>query len=175
LDKQKYWWIGAHRCTPKIGSRIRNLDRQFNESFENKGSNMSEPKIANPFNAQCPSRDILEVIGGKWSLLILCRLQGGSVRSGSLTRSVAGISQKMLTQTLRELERCGVIERISYPEVPPRVEYKLTTMGQTLSKLVIELEQWVVQHFEQIVEAQTEFDERTVDKWTVSKKVSSQK
>ena len=121
------------------------------------------------FSAQCPSRDILEVIGGKWSLLILCRLQTGAMRSGSLTRSVSGISQKMLTQTLRELERCGVIERHSYAEVPPRVEYKLTSMGQTLSKVVIELEQWVVQNYDQILEVQTEFDERVTDKGMASK------
>jgi len=134
---------------------------------------MSEQVQANPFSAQCPSRDILEVIGGKWSLLILCRLQTGSMRSGSLSRSVEGISQKMLTQTLRELERCGVIERLSYPEVPPRVEYKLTLMGQTLSKVVSELEQWVVQNYDQILETQTEFDERVTDKGMVSKNRSS--
>lgn len=120
---------------------------------------MTDP-IANPFVAHCPSRDILEVIGGKWALLILCQLQTGSLRTGALSRSIEGISQKMLTQTLRELERSGVLERISYPEVPPRVEYQLTALGQTLSRLVLQLEGWVVEHYTEIRIAQSDFDER---------------
>lgn len=114
----------------------------------------------NPFDALCPSRDVLALIGGKWSLLILCLLKDGSMRTGTLMRNVSGISQKMLTQTLRDLERSGVIERISYSEVPPRVEYRLTEMGETLSPLVFQLEQWVVQRYEQVVAAQDRFDAR---------------
>jgi DNA-binding HxlR family transcriptional regulator len=73
-------------------------------------------------------------------------------------RSVQGISQKMLTQTLRELERTGVIERKSYPEVPPRVEYSLTPLGETLSVVVMQLEHWVVDNYEQVTDAQVMFD-----------------
>lgn len=83
---------------------------------------------------------------------------GASMRTGLIMRSIQGISQKMLTQTLRDLERSGVVERRSYPEVPPRVEYSLTPLGTTLSVLVFQFEQWVVNNYEQVIEAQTLFD-----------------
>lgn len=124
----------------------------------------------NPFKAHCPSRDILEVIGGKWAVLLICRLQAGPLRSGVLTRSVEGISQKMLTQTLRELERNGIVERISYHETPPRVEYHLTFMGHDLSRLVVAMEEWVVYHYASMVEAQDEYDKRSSTKWIPTKK-----
>jgi DNA-binding HxlR family transcriptional regulator len=111
-----------------------------------------------PFSAYCPSREILELIGGKWSLLILCALKAGPMRTGSMMRTVEGISQKMLTQTLRALERSGLVERTSYPEVPPRVEYSLTPLGTTLSVLVLQFEHWVIDNYEQVITAQVLFD-----------------
>lgn len=111
-----------------------------------------------PFSASCPSREILELIGGKWSLLILCALKAGPMRTGSMMRTIQGISQKMLTQTLRSLERSGLIERKSYPEVPPRVEYSLTPLGATLSVLVMQFEHWVLDNYDQVMAAQAHFD-----------------
>ncbi|OYQ36275.1 transcriptional regulator [Niveispirillum lacus] len=102
---------------------------------------------ADPYNMNCPSRDLLDLIGGKWAILILCCLQQGPVRTGALMRQVGGISQKMLTQTLRDLEQAGFVERISHPEVPPRVEYRLTDLGRSLSDLARTIEQWVVAHY----------------------------
>jgi DNA-binding HxlR family transcriptional regulator len=107
---------------------------------------------ADPYNMNCPSRDMLDLIGGKWAILILCCLQQGPVRTGALMRQVGGISQKMLTQTLRDLERDGFVERISHPEVPPRVEYRLTDLGRSLSDLARTMEQWVMTHYEAILE-----------------------
>ena len=118
------------------------------------------PKHANLYNALCPSRKVLDLIGSKWSVLILCVLREGPVRTGVLRRGVGGISQKMLTQTVRDLERHGLIERISYDEVPPRVEYKLTRLGRSLSELVEEIENWVTTHYSRIVSEVHAFDER---------------
>lgn len=99
----------------------------------------------------CPSRDVLDLIRGKWAILILCYLQQGSMRTGALMRAIEGISQKMLTQTLRELERDGFVERISYPEVPPRVEYRLTELGQSLSELARSMERWFIANYPSIM------------------------
>jgi DNA-binding HxlR family transcriptional regulator len=107
---------------------------------------MPKPK-ANPFNASCPSQDILALIGGKWSMLLLCSLRAGPVRSGELARRAGGISQKMLTQTLRELTRHGIVSRKDHGEVPPRVEYSLTSLGRSLATLVVEIENWVTANY----------------------------
>jgi DNA-binding HxlR family transcriptional regulator len=96
---------------------------------------MKKPN-ANPFNAMCPSQDILALIGSKWSMLLLCILGDGPIRSGELGRRAGGISQKMLTQTLRELERHGIVSRRDYGEVPPRVEYSLTEKGRALLPII---------------------------------------
>jgi DNA-binding HxlR family transcriptional regulator len=102
---------------------------------------------ANPFNPMCPSQDILALIGSKWSMLLLCILGDGPVRSGELGRRAGGISQKMLTQTLRELERHGIVARKDYGEVPPRVEYSLTPLGRSLAQLVRRIEEWVESNY----------------------------
>jgi len=102
---------------------------------------------ANPFNASCPSQDILALIGSKWSMLILCSLRAGPRRTHDLKRRLAGVSSKMLTQTLRELERHGIVHRRDYGEVPPRVEYSLTALGRSLATLVIGIERWVTTHY----------------------------
>lgn len=113
---------------------------------------------ANPFVATCPSRSILELIGSKWSMLLLCALRSGPVRTGALRREIDGISQKMLTQTLRDLERHGIVRRISYDEVPPRVEYRLTRLGMSLSELVQTIEHWVESHYVQMTVRARAFD-----------------
>lgn len=107
---------------------------------------------ANPFNASCPSQDILALIGSKWSMLLLCILNDGPVRTGELARRAGGISQKMLTQTLRELARHGIVQRRDYAEVPPRVEYSLTPLGQSLSRLVRQIEGWVESNYLRITQ-----------------------
>ena len=112
----------------------------------------------NPFNSACPSQSILTLIGSKWSMLILCALRDGPRRTGELKRRLAGVSAKMLTQTLRELERHGIVTREDFGEVPPRVEYRLSPLGHSLSKLIIEIEQWVTTHYTRMTGSARRYD-----------------
>src|SRR5215831_12562721 len=113
------------------------------------------PKKADLFDPNCSSRDVLELIGNKWSMLLLCALYDSKTRTGQLKRKLQGISQKMLTQTLREMQQHGIVKRISYPEVPPRVEYELTELGYSLAGLVVKMERWIVKHHAVILMART--------------------
>ena len=116
---------------------------------------------ADLYNPRCPSRKILQLIGSKWSMLLLCSLRDGPVRTGALRRTVGGISQKMLTQTLRDRERHGLIERICYDEVPPRVEYRLTRLGRSLSDLIDGIESWIHNHYARLADESRAFDVRS--------------
>jgi DNA-binding HxlR family transcriptional regulator len=113
---------------------------------------------ANPFNATCPSQDILALIGGKWSMLLLCALKDGPARTGALLLRAGGISQKMLTQTLRELARHGIVHRKDYAELPPRVEYSLTPLGRSLSALVAGIETWVIANYPRMTDHVRRYD-----------------
>ncbi|NQX46380.1 winged helix-turn-helix transcriptional regulator [Paenibacillus tritici] len=84
----------------------------------------------------------LEVIGGKWKCVILCHLRHGKLRTSDLKRHMPNITQKMLTQQLRELEQDGIVNRISYNQVPPKVEYELSEYGQTLGTILDSLCAW---------------------------------
>jgi DNA-binding HxlR family transcriptional regulator len=84
------------------------------------------------FNANCDSRQVLDLIADRWSMLVIYALSHHARRHGELKRMIGGISQKMLTQTLRALERDGLVERSVYEVVPPRVDYRLTPLGRTL-------------------------------------------
>ncbi|WP_217562525.1 helix-turn-helix domain-containing protein [Paenibacillus sp. GbtcB18] len=95
-----------------------------------------------------PVEATLEVIGGKWKVVILCYLTKGTRRTGQLKRLMPGITQKMLTQQLRELENDGIIRRVIYNQVPPRVEYSLTEYGQTLSETLDALCKWGETHID---------------------------
>ncbi len=106
----------------------------------------------------CPSRRVLALIADKWTMLILPALQDGPRRNNELLRGVGGVSQKMLTQTLCELERNGLIERRDYGEIPPRVDYRLTALGRSLSEPVRALDRWAEQHFSEVEAARVIFD-----------------
>lgn len=114
----------------------------------------------NVYAEACPSRAILELIADKWTLLILPALKRGPMRNGDLMRLIQGVSQKMLTQTLRELERNGLVARIDYMEVPPRVEYALTDLGRSLSDAVRRLEGWAESHIPEVLAARASYDQR---------------
>ena len=114
------------------------------------------------YMAQCPTRQVLDHIAGKWTGLILGRLQEAPTkRFSQLRREVGGISQKMLTQTLRSLERDGLVERTVHPEVPPRVEYALTPLGASLAEAVSAIRLWTEANFADVLEARERYEART--------------
>lgn len=106
--------------------------------------------LRNPWSARCPSRQVLELLADKWVLLLMPLLREGPRRNGELLRGAQGISQKMLTQTLRALERHGLILRRDFREVPPRVDYALTPLGASLVETLGALDAWVVDHFAEV-------------------------
>ena len=105
-------------------------------------------------------RAILGRIGDKWTLLIVATLHGDRMRFSELHRRIPGISQRMLTLTLKHLERDGLVSRTAYAEVPPRVEYQLTPMGQTLIPPALTLAEWAVEHNPDIHDSQSAYDSR---------------
>ncbi|QIA64963.1 transcriptional regulator [Vibrio astriarenae] len=111
-------------------------------------------------NEDCAVRNVVSQIGDKWSLLILFALVDGSDRFNALKSRIEGISQRMLTQTLRDLERDGYVNRTVYPEVPVRVEYELTDLGRKLVKPLYELVCWADEHHDAIRQAREVYDAR---------------
>jgi DNA-binding HxlR family transcriptional regulator len=103
-------------------------------------------------------RSVLTRIGDKWSMLVVTLLGDGSIRFNELKRQIDGISQRMLTLTLRNLERDGLVTRTVYPTVPPRVEYALTAMGRSLLEPITELGEWARRNTGKIQDAQKTFD-----------------
>ncbi len=93
-------------------------------------------------DAYCPVEVTLDLIGNKWKVLILRELFGGKRRFGELYKAIAGITQKMLTQQLRQMEKDGIINRKLYAEVPPRVEYSLTRSGRSLKPILNAMQHW---------------------------------
>ena len=117
----------------------------------------------NVYDAACPTRLMLDRIADKWTVLIIGRLAQGTQRFGALRRDIAGISPKVLTQKLRELERDGIISRRIYASIPPKVEYRLTTLGHTLVGLVDAIRVWSETNIETVLAAQYAFDTRPPD------------
>lgn len=109
----------------------------------------------------CPIRDVLDRFGDKWSLLVILNLgYAGKTRFNELKGKIDGISQRMLTVTLRSLERDGLLTRRIYAEVPPRVEYELTNLGKSLLLQVFDLAQWASGSKDEIVRSRAEYDIR---------------
>ena len=110
------------------------------------------------FSQACPSRQALELVASKWALLVIPALAGGPVRNNELMRKIEGISQKMLTQTLKELVRNGLVLRFDRQTVPPHVEYQLSTLGQSLSETLIPLDNWAERNHQNLKTARERFD-----------------
>lgn len=111
-----------------------------------------------PYVRGCPSREVLDRIGDTWTVLVLGVLgRGGAHRFTAVRRGVDGISEKMLTQTLRSLERDGLVVRTVHAEVPPRVDYELTDLGRTLLEPLGALQRWSVGHMGEVVAARARY------------------
>ena len=112
----------------------------------------------NVYSAKCPTRLVLNRIADKWTVLIVGALAQETKRFGELRREIDGISQKMLTQTLRGMERDGLVNRKVYPTIPPKVEYSLTTLGRSLIGILEKIRSWAENNIEQIFYAQEQYD-----------------
>ncbi|MFD5338095.1 winged helix-turn-helix transcriptional regulator [Streptomyces hawaiiensis] len=110
--------------------------------------------------ATCPSRTSLARIANKWTAMVVIALSAGRMRFRDLRATVDGISAKVLTETLRDLERDGIVTRHVYAEVPPRVEYELTTLGRTLHAPLQALGHWAEEHIAEVVAARENYDAR---------------
>ncbi|HEY6492643.1 MAG TPA: helix-turn-helix domain-containing protein [Trebonia sp.] len=111
-----------------------------------------------PVEGMCPLRDVLDVVGDKWSVLAVVMLGERRHRFNELHRNMPGISQRMLTRTLRNLARDGFISRTVYPEVPPRVDYELTGLGRSLLDQLNALNAWADAHHDEILAARHDQD-----------------
>ncbi|MBA4025396.1 MAG: transcriptional regulator [Gordonia sp.] len=110
--------------------------------------------------AACPSRMLLDRVSDKWVSLVLVALGDGTLRYSELSRRLAGVSQKMLTQTLRALERDGLVERNVTASVPVRVDYSLTQLGDSLRELMYGVKLWAESNMDEVFEARARYDER---------------
>ncbi|HEY8529859.1 MAG TPA: helix-turn-helix domain-containing protein [Paenibacillaceae bacterium] len=108
----------------------------------------------------CAYRRVLEIISSKWIVLVMHVLEDGSKRYGEIARRIEGVSQKMLTQTLRQLERDGLVRRTVHPTVPPAVDYELTPLGESLMELVRGFRDWTRVHYPLVERAREAYDRR---------------
>lgn len=128
-------------------------------SVETESLALSELNI---FSENCPTRKILDLLSDKWLTLIIILLHESPKRFSELHRQIGGISQKMLTQNLRNLERAGMVTRTVFPEVPPRVEYSITSLGESFYKPISAVQQWTEKHYFEVLAAQHDYDHKGV-------------
>lgn len=110
------------------------------------------------FNDRCPTRMVLDRLADKWALLVLDRLRDGPVRFNNLRRDIRGLTQKVLSQTLKRLERDGLINRTVHPTVPVSVDYALTPLGNTLTETVAAFAHWAEHNMDAVLAAQAAYD-----------------
>ncbi|MGN6327925.1 MAG: winged helix-turn-helix transcriptional regulator [Rhodanobacter sp.] len=114
--------------------------------------------VGNPYSSNCPTRKVLDRVADKWAVLVLGLLVEGPIRFNRLRRAVEGISQKMLSQTLKSLERDGLVSRKAFATVPVTVEYAITPLGRTLATALDALRVWAETHMEEVVANQQKYD-----------------
>lgn len=116
------------------------------------------------FDDRCPTRMVLDRLADKWALLVLDRLQGGPIRFNHLRRDIRGLSQKILSQTLKRLERDGLVERTVHPTVPVSVDYALTQLGRTLTETVATFAHWAERNMDAVLAAQAAYDAALIER-----------
>jgi DNA-binding HxlR family transcriptional regulator len=114
----------------------------------------------NVLDQNCESRQALDRVADKWTSLVVYALVDGPKRHGELRRTIQGISQKMLTQTLRSMERDGLVERTVIDRIPPHVEYRLTPLGRTLTAPLVAICRWAMEHLPEVQANQRDYDAR---------------
>lgn len=114
--------------------------------------------VTNPYSSDCPTRMVLDRIGDKWAVLVLGLLMDGPLRFNTLRRTIEGISQKMLSQTLKSLERDGLVSRTAIATVPVTVEYAVTPLGRTLAVPIEALRIWAETHVKDVIACQHRYD-----------------
>jgi DNA-binding HxlR family transcriptional regulator len=124
---------------------------------------MTRKMAGNVYAEDCPTRRVLDRIGDKWTVLVLLLLSDGPQRFNQLRRAIPGVSQKMLSQTLKGLERDGLVTRRAFATVPVTVEYTITALGSTLVDTVDQLRLWAERHLGEVQQAQTRYDRRDLD------------
>jgi DNA-binding HxlR family transcriptional regulator len=121
------------------------------------GNNVMEWDI---YNKNCPTRIVLDRIADKWTVLIVGALEKETKRFGQLRKEIGGISQKVLTQTLRGLERDGIVKRTVYASVPPKVEYSLTGLGRTLVQILEAIRGWSENYIDDVIKSRDQYDSK---------------
>jgi DNA-binding HxlR family transcriptional regulator len=136
------------------------LNHDFNDSQLSYPPQPALERIAkmNLFDTSCAGHQVLEHIANKWTILIVYALTQGKKRYNELKQQIVGVSPKMLIQNLRNLERCGLIEREVYPTVPPKVEYSLTPLGESLIEPLAILGEWAYRHITDVKTAMEHHD-----------------
>lgn len=129
----------------------------------------NDTEAAVVYRADCPSRTILDQIGDKWSMMVLAVLVSGPHRFNAIKRRLEGVTQRVLTQTLRKLERNGMLRRRVLGGSPPGVEYALTPLGRSFQKPFAALQDWTLAHIDAILEHQETYDRRTPGRGEASK------
>lgn len=134
------------------------MNLAHNPSFNTRRSTRTLRALARDvFARNSRSRKVLEIIVDKWTTLVVCVLSRGTRRYSELSRKIEALSQKMLTQTLRNLERDGFVERKVYPVVPPKVEYSLTPLGESVLGVLAALCEWAEDHIDEVEAARTRY------------------
>jgi DNA-binding HxlR family transcriptional regulator len=133
------------------------MDTTFNHIPRSK---IGKLRAGDIYDVTCPSRSVIKMLADKWTMLVVESLSSGPMRFGELRRQVGDVTQKMLTQTLRSLERDGLVLRVVYPSAPPSVEYSLTPLGVSITAITGEMCRWAEDNMKPVLLARLDYDTR---------------